>query len=563
MAASSRFNRISLLQGILPLDRAQLPREIMAGLTLAALAIPEVMGYTRIAGMPVVTGLYTILIPMVLFALFGSSRHLVVGADSATAAMMATSLAGMAASGSPQYLTLAAVLALMVGAMLLIARLLNLGLLADFLSRTVLIGFLTGVGIQVALGQVTGMLGVSNGGQDTFYRLSVGWMQLQKINPYALGLSLAVLTVIVGARLLSRKIPGALIAVAGAITASWALDFQQHGVVVLGVIPQGLPALRLPNANLSWQQFQQLIPPAFAMFMVIIAQSAATSRAYAARYHEWVRDNVDLTALGLANLGAAVSGAFVVNGSPTKTQMVDSAGGRSQLAQLVTAVVVVLVLLLATGPLAYMPEAALSAVVFLIGVELIDIRGMRRILRERPWEFWVALITTVVVVFWGVEQGILLAIVLSLLVHTRHGYRPQNGVIIKTEDGRWRTVPVANREPLEAGLLVYRFSHSMYYANAEYLQHQVLDLVRTSQQPVRWFCIDFAAVDDVDFTAAETLRSLVGLLQQSAIRVVFTGVAEDVRTELDRSGISALIGTDAYFENVADMVDAYRQRTRT
>ena len=276
-----------------------------------------------------------------------------------------------------------------------------------------------------------------------------------------------------------------------------------------------------------------------------------------------MRDNVDLTALGLANLGAAFSGAFVVNGSPTKTQMVDSAGGRSQLAQLVTVVVVMLVLLLATGPLAYMPEAALSAVVFLIGVELIDIRGMRRILRERPWEFWVALITTVVVVFWGVEQGILLAIVLSLLVHTRHGYRPQNGVIIKTEDGRWRTVPVPNRQQLEPGLLVYRFSHSMYYANAEYLQHQVLDLVRTSQQPVRWFCIDFAAVDDVDFTAAETLRSLVVLLQQSGIRLVLTGAAEDVRAELDRSGITGLIGADAYFETVAEMVDAYPQQTRS
>jgi MFS superfamily sulfate permease-like transporter len=285
---------------------AQLPGEIIAGLTLAALAIPEVMGYTKIAGMPVITGLYTIVIPMVLFAIFGSSRHLVVGADSATAAILAAGLAGVAASGSSKYVALAGVLALMAAGCLFLARIVRLGFLADFLSRTVLAGFLTGVGIQVAFGQLAGLLGIVGGGPATIFQLPNDWRQFEHINPYVLGLSATVLAVIVGAKLVSRRLPGALIAVAGAIMASWALDLRSYGVHVLGAIPSGLPRPGLPLVNWSWQLFQQLIPPAFAMFVVILAQSAATSRAYAARHNEHFSENLDLVGLAAANLGAGL-----------------------------------------------------------------------------------------------------------------------------------------------------------------------------------------------------------------------------------------------------------------
>ena len=215
--------RLPVLQGVLPVSVDQLPGKIIAGFTLAALAIPEVMGYTKIAGMPVITGLYTIAIPMALFAIFGSSRHLVVGADSATAAILAAGLAGVAASGSPEYVALAGILALMAAGCLFLARIVRLGFLADFLSHTVLTGFLTGVGIQVAVGQITGLLGIASGGAATLFRLWNNWRQLEQINLYALGLSATVLAVMVGLKLVSSKLPGALIAVVGAITASWAL----------------------------------------------------------------------------------------------------------------------------------------------------------------------------------------------------------------------------------------------------------------------------------------------------------------------------------------------------
>ena len=550
--------RLPVLQGVLPVSTAQLAGEIIAGITLAALAIPEVMGYTKIAGMPVITGLYTLVIPMALFAVFGSSRHLVVGADSATAAILAAALAGMAVSGSSEYVALAGILALMVAGCLLLARIVRLGFLADFLSRTVLTGFLTGVGIQVAIGQIAGLLGIAGGGHFAGLRLPSNW---QPINPYVVGVSATVLAVILCAKLLSRKLPGALIAVVGAIVASRALDLQSHGVHLLGAIPGGLPSLGLPRIDWNWQLFQRLMPPMFAMFVVILAQSAATSRAYAARHNEQLSENLDLIGLAAANIGAGLSGTFVVNGSPTKTQMVDSAGGRSQLAQLIAAGIVLLVLQFLTASLVYLPMAVLSAVVFLIGVELIDVREMRKIYAQRPWEFWVALTTTVVVVAWGVEQGIILAAVLSLLVHTRHGYRPRNVVLATSPEGHWSARPVSSLAEIVPGLLVYRFTHSMYYANSALLFEQVLLLADRAKPPLRWFCIDAGAVDDLDFSAAATLRTIAGLLRDRGIRLVFAVVSEDVRQEMRRSDITSLLSEDAYYLSVGEVVDDYREKT--
>ena len=559
-SAKTQVQRFPVLQGVLPIDSKQVPLDIIAGITLAALAIPEVMGYTKIAGMPVVTGLYTILIPMALFALFGSSRHLVVGADSATAAIMAAGLVGLATTASPEYVAYAGILALMAAIFLIVARLIKLGFLADFLSRTVLIGFLTGVGIQVAIGQISGMLGIPGGGSGPIQKLATDFQQLNQTSLWTLGISIAVLVVIVGSRMISKKIPGPLIAVLGAIAASYYFDFAAHGVSLLGTVPGGLPKFGLPTgATLNPAILGQLAATAFSMFIVILAQSAATSRAYATRYSERFSENVDLIGLGLANVGAGLSGTFVVNGSPTKTQMVDSAGGRSQVATLTTSVIVLIVLLFLTKPLAYMPNAVLAAVVFLIGIELVDIKGMRKILAQRRDEFWVALITAAVVVFVGVEQGILLAMVLSILIHTRHGYKPKNSVLEVDEVGKIRMAPVSSHAQALPGLVVYRFSHSMYYANSELFTQEVLDLANEADPPLSWLCVDGIAMDDVDFSAAAAMAEIVHQLQERKVKLVLSEIDDNVRAELDRSEVTALIGNDAIFDTLEDVVAAYRQ----
>ena len=552
--------RFPLFEGLLPIKGSQVPAEIIAGITLAALAIPEVMGYTKIAGTPVITGLYTILIPMALYAIFGSSRHLVVGADSATAAILAAGLVGMASVGSDEYVALAGVLAILVAVFLFLARVARLGFLADFLSSTVLVGFLTGVGIQVAFGQVGGMLGLDAHGHGTIGKILADLQHIGETNFYALGIAVAVLVLIVGLKRVSRNIPGALIAVIGALVVSWALDLESHGVHVLGTIPSGLPTLALPQIDWSWDLIQRLIPIAFAMFVVILAQSAATSRAFASRYNERFSENTDLVGLGVANLGAGLSGTFVVAGSPTKTQMVDGAGGRTQLTHLTTALIVVLVLLFLTEPLSYMPEAVLAAIVFLIGLDLIDLKGMKTIFVQARSEFWVALITATVVVVVGVEQGIILAMVLSLMDHVRRGYRPKNSLIVSREADGWRNVPVSSPAQFEPGLMAYHFAHSLYYANAEQFSEQVLELVNTADPRVEWFCVDAVAIDDVDYSAAAKLRSIHGILEDKGIRLVFVMISDDVRAELDRFGITDLVGEDAFYGTGRELMNAYHER---
>lgn len=551
-------SRLPILQGVLPITAARVPAEILAGVTLAAIAIPEVMGYTKISGTPVITGLYTMLIPTALFALFGSSRHLCVGADSATAAILAASLVGVAAVGSDQYLALAGVLALMSAGFLILARIMRLGFLADFLSRTVLIGFLTGVGVQVALGQLHGMLGLEGGGHGTLGKLWHTLQQLGQVRGQELTIALVVLVLIVGLEKVSKKIPGALIAVVGAIVASWAFGLDKL-VHVVGAVPGGLPYLGLPKMNWDWQVIISLIPTAFAMFVVILAQSAATSSAYATRYGESFSADTDLVGLALANIGAGLSGTFVVNGSPTKTQIIDSAGGRSQLSLLVMAGIVLLVLLFLTAPLAYMPEAALSAVVFLIGVGLIDVAGMRKIFEQRRSEFWVALATALTVVVVGVQEGILLAIVMSLAEHTRYGYRPKNAVLVPGEVGGRQSRPVATAAQAAPGLVIYRFTHSLYYANCQQFAHEISFLTNTAEPPVRWLCLDASAVDDVDYSAAETLRSVYAKLQAKGIRLVVAEEMEDLKCNAHYR-LRELFGEDAFYDHLEDVMMQYRQQ---
>jgi sulfate permease, SulP family len=521
------------------------------------------MGYTRIAGTPVITGLFTILIPMALYALIGSSRHLVVGADSATAAVLAAGLVGIATIGSPDYIAYAGVLALMAGLMLIGARLVRLGFLADFLSRTVLVGFLTGVGIQVAITQFPDMLGFPSHGMSPMQELVADLAQVSKVNIYSLAISLTVLVAIFGIRRISRKIPVALLAVICVIIASYTLNLASYGVTMVGGIPSGLPRLGLPNAPISLNLLQRLFPTAVAMFIIIVTQSAATSQAYATRYNEPFDENIDLIGLAVANIGAGLSGAFVVNGSPTKTEMVDSAGGRSQLAQLTTVCIVVAVLLFLTAPLSYMPIAVLAAIVFVIAVELVNVKEMREIFVQRPSEFWVALATTATVVLVGVEQGILLAIALSLIDHTRRGYRPNNSLLSINEQGHWRWLPVGAGAQFLPGVIVYRFNHSMYYANCQGFKDEVIRLVTSANPPISWFCLDGSAVDDVDFSAAAALREIYGLLKQRGITLVLVEIQDKVWNEFGRDKITELIGRENEFKTIYDLDTAYKNRGGT
>jgi high affinity sulfate transporter 1 len=564
--ATPARRRLPIMQGLLPFDRKTLGKQMLAGITLAALAIPEVMGYTSIAGMPVITGLYTILLPVVVFAVLGSSRHLVVGADSASAAIMAAGLAGMATIASPQYVALASLIALVTAGFLLLARVLRLGFLADFLSRTVLIGFLTGVGIQVACGQVSGMFGIPEGAgitindhtfDNTIAKLFSTLGNLDETSMTTLAVSVSVIVVILGFKYVTKVIPGALVAVVGSIILSWAFDLESHGVAILGTVPSGLPSFSLPDV--AWSDIPSVLGVSASIFIVVLAQSAATSRAYAAKYDDAFSEDVDLIGLSGANVAAGLTGTFVVNGSPTKTQMIDGAGGTSQVAQLTTGAVVVIVLLFLTVPLQYLPSAVLASVVFIIGIELVDMVGMRRVLAARMDEFVVATVTALAVVFLGVEQAIILAIVLSIIDHLRRSYRPPTAVLVES-GGHLRTTAVDVDVRSLPGLVVYRFAGSLYYANANHFLEDVATFVKgAADTELVWFCMEGAAMPDVDYTGGEALRQANGQLTEVGAKLVMSDLLPGTRASLVQYGIIDLIGEDAVFDTMADLIQAFEQ----
>ncbi|RZF26641.1 SulP family inorganic anion transporter [Paraburkholderia sp. UYCP14C] len=555
----ARPHHMPFLQGLLPVDRSQFPHDIVAGITLAALGIPEVMGYTKISGTPAVTGLYTILLPLIAFALFGASRHLVVGGDSATAAILASTLAIVAAVGSKDYIALTSTVALVVAVMLVLARVFRLGFLADFLSRSALVGFLTGVGVQVAAGELAGLIGLEKQGHGPLLQLASVFHRIGSLSYGTTAISAAVLVLIIGCKRFAPRAPGALIAVVGAIAASAAFDFARHGISVIGTIPGGLPSLSLPPIHVS--TIDQVLTTAASCFIVIIAQSAATARAYANRYNERGDDNLDIVGLAAANAAAAFTGTFVVNGSPTKTEMVDDAGGRTQVAHLTTAVIVVLVLLFLTRPLSFLPAAVLSAIVFMIGVKLIDVKGMAELFHLQRDEFLVALITAGIVVFVDVMHGIIAAVILSLIAHARYSYQLRTRVVTRADSGHWVPHDVAPNLLAAPGIVVYRFEADLFYANAGRFMEEILRIVEQTRPPVRWVVIDASQISNIDYTAGKTLLQLRDELERRGVGLASIAVPEGVLDELSRyRALSAIPPRQKIFttvdEAVAALVDA-------
>ena len=507
--------------------------------------VPQLLGYARIAGMPLVTGLYTALLVPIAFALFGSSRHLVVAADSGTAAILAGALSHMATPGSAHYLSLAATTAVLTAGMLLLARIFKLGFLADFLSRTVLVGFLAGVGVQVAIAMLADMLGIAVNARSTtlqVWRIARG---LPHLSMPALILSSFVVAAILGGRRIAPRIPISLALVVGAIAASRAWNLAALGLATIGPVRGGLPSFGLSLA--PWSQTLQLLPVAASCFVVIIAQSAATAHAIGARYDERTDEDADILGLAVANGAAAFSGAFVVNGSPTQTAMADRAGARSQLAQVVFAGCVFVVLAALTSPLQYLPRCVLAAIVFTIAIGMVDVSTLRAMRHESPGELKLAVVTAAAVALIGVEQGVLLAITLSLLRHVSQSYRPHTAVLQFDPTRGWTTLPAEPGHQTEPGVILYRFGADLFYANATRFADEARALVEGAPQPVRWLIIEADAITNLDYTAARVVLTLVKELARQKVGIAFARVSASLRADMDRHGVTAALGTDKIF----------------
>jgi high affinity sulfate transporter 1 len=541
-------------------QRAWTTRDVIAGLTLSAVAIPEVMGYTSIAGTPIVTGLYTVIFPTLVFALLCSSRLLVVGADSATAAVLAAGLSRLGLAGvtpgSQRWLALASLTAVVCGALLFLARLLRLGFIGDFLSASVLIGFLTGVGIQVLSGQIPDLLGIPKG--------SGGWIEQQwhwlaSLSSVSLATVAFGLSTVVIIQLFKRflpVVPGAIVAVVLLTAISALTDAHAHGVAEVGSVQGGFPPIGLPT-GISWSDVPEVLPTALSCFVLIIAQSAATSRSFAFKHGDAVDINRDIVGLSGASLAAGLSGTFVINGSPTKTQILDEQKGRTQLATMTMSAVVLIFTLFFTGLLTTMPTAVLAGIVFLIGVSLIDLTGMKRLWHRRKDEFVVALITTVTVFAIGVEQGIVLAVVLSLLDLVRRQYKPGDYVVQQDADGRPAYLPAVPGVQSLPGLVVFRYDAELFYANANRFADHVESVLSAAPDPVRWIALDCASISDVDYSAGLTLAQLVDYSRVHDARFVLVRPDTQLLATLRVYGTLDVIGSDNIFPTLEDVFRAF------
>jgi len=556
--------RVSLVPATLRgYQRDWLARDVVAGITLAAIAIPEVMGYTTIARTPVVTGLYSIIFPTALFALLGSSRLLVVGADSATAAVLAAGLGSLSVAGltpdSAQWVAWCSLTALVCAAMLLLARVLRLGFLGDFLSSSVLIGFLTGVGIQVLSGQIPSMLGVPKGSGSWFAQQRAWITRLPDVHWATLGFAVGTIAIIAGCRRFLPRVPGAVVAVALSIVISAVTDARAHGVAVVGPVKGGFPPVG-PPSGVTWSDVPEVVAIAFSCFVLIIAQSAATSRSFAMRNGQRVDVNRDIVGLAGANAAAGLTGTFVVNGSPTKTQILDGQRGRSQLANLTMSLVVLAVALYLTSVLVDMPTSVLAAIVFLVGLDLVDVAGLRAIATQRRSEFVIAAATAVIVFAIGVEQGIVAAIVLSLLDLVRRQYQPRRFLVRLDEHGEPEYVAVTPSAASAPGLVVFRYDAELFYANANRFVDDAEAIVAGASVPVRLFVLDCSSLNDIDFSAGRSLLQLIDYLHAQGARFGIAGADDSLVAALNACRVMDRIAPDHVFPTVVDALTHPRQR---
>jgi len=541
-------------------QRSWLMTDLVAGATLSAVAIPETMGYTSIAQTPIVTGLYTIIFPAIVFALLGASRLLVVGADSATAAILAAGLGGAAIAGvapnSPEWLAYTSFIALICGVLLILARVFRLGFLGDFLSASVLIGFLTGVGVQVFSGQLPSMLGIPKGSGTWLEQQWHLITHLDQMSWPTTAYAAATLIIIVGFKRFAPRVPGAIVAVVLLIIVSAATDASAHGVAVVGAVQGGFPPIGLPQ-GISMDNLATCAGIAFSCFILIIAQSAATSRSFAMKHGQNVDVNRDIVGLAGANVAAGLSGTFVVNGSPTKTQILDEQKGHTQLANLTMSGIVLLVVLFFTAALTDMPKSVLGAIVFLIGIDLIDVLGLRRIASRRRSEFVIALVTAVVVCGIGVEQGIILAIIVSILEVIRRHYKPKDYVVSVSKTGEESFGPASPGTQSDSGLIIFRFDSDLFYANANRFVEDVETLVDKAPDPVRWFILDAGAVDDIDYSAGISLGGLLNYLEARHITFALVGADTSLVDTLRAYDLLDRIGTGHLHDSLSEALDAF------
>ena len=580
MSVARKIQWPTMFEGLRGFTWANFPSEISAGITLAALIIPLNIGYAQVAGLPPVFGLYAGIIPLAVFALFTGSRHVVASPDASTAAILGAALIGFAPIGDPLRVQYALALALMCGLLFFVFWFFRLAFLANFLSRAVLAGYITGLGLEVLTNQVRRILGASPGegwGLEAMARQlhdamatsvdSTGYFvevvalveSIPQANLYSVAVGLGAFGIVRLMKAYVPKAPAALIALIlmTVIVALFGLD--QKGVGVLGSLPSGLPSLTLPNVPLS--DYLRLLPGAMAVVGITLCEALLLVRSCSRQHNTKADGDQVLFAYGLASVASGFTGSLVTGISASRTAAMDTAGSRTQFSSLVAAAAVALVMVFFTEKLAYLPKAALAGVVASAVLNLIEIGELRELWRMRRSEFWIAAVCLLSVLVFGPLQAVIIAFLLATIDVLRRASRPGTWMLREAADGSHFVPTETDHPPDPSGIIIYRFGAPLYFANANLFEEEVEKLVTQAATPVKWLVLDAEAMVDIDTTGEEVLHQVLTWLAARGVTVALSRANQPTAALLAHYHLLEKIGENRLYPTNRHAIEAFRRET--
>ncbi|WP_441241755.1 SulP family inorganic anion transporter [Tardiphaga sp. 768_D3_N2_1] len=538
-------------------EAAWLPRDIVAGFVLATMLVPVGIAYAVASGLPGIHGLYATIVPLLIYAVFGPSRILVLGPDSALAAVILGVVAPLSGGDPLRVVTLAGMMAIVSGTVCILAGIARLGFVTELLSKPIRYGYMNGIALTVLISQLPKLFGFSiesDGPLRNLWAIASAILE-GRTNLVALAIGLGTLTVIL--LLKNHKwLPGILVAVVAATAVVGALNLARYGVQVLGPLPQGLPGFAVPL--IGYSDILPVLIGGTAIALVSFADTSVLSRSYAARLGTPVDPNQEMVGLGAANLATGFFQGFPISSSSSRTPVAEAAGARTQLTSVVGALVIALLLLAAPNLLEHLPTAALAAVVIASAIGLIEVTDLKRIYRIQQWEFWLSIVCFIGVAVLGVIPGIGLAIAIAIIEFLWDGWRPHSAVLGRAHGVKgYHDITRYPDARLIPGLVLFRWDAPLFFANAEFFKERALDAVAKSPTPVRWLVVAAEPVTSVDVTAADFIGELDQTLQAKGIELCFAELKDPVKDKLKRFGLFTLLGEKYFFPTIGAAVSSF------
>lgn len=544
---------LSFLRGY---RRTWLMADLLAGISVCLVMIPTVIAYAGLMGLPPQYGLYAALVPLAVYPFFGSSRQVIVGPDIAICLLIVSAIRPLAGGDAGRAAGLAATVAVMSGLLLLLGARARVGAVADFFSKPVLVGYMTGAALILVASQLDKFFGVALQSNDFFPRLAELCGKLDKANQTTVIFGFSLLAVLLGLRRFAPKIPSALVVCVVAIAASAGLGLEHRGVAVVGLLPAGLPAFSFPL--FGWRDLQALLPAVIGISLLSYTEVILLGRAFGAKNGYEVNANQELVALGAADVLTGFFQGFAGTGSQARTAVNDAVGGKTQVASLVAAAMLALFLLFLTPVVARLPVVALAAILVYSGSTLVEFDVMKRIYRYYPRSAAVAALTTLGVLAAGVVPGILVGVVLSLFGLISRISNPPDAVLREVPGHGFHDLGDTPGGLTIPGLLAYRFYAPLLFSNAAHFEGRARQLILDSKTPVVWFLLDAQAITDIDVTAADTLHALDQELKQKGIALKIAHANRPLRDILERTGLTSELGADSFFASVHECVAAFQ-----